>query len=50
MPVEDRGLEEVAPVTSHEVEEDTVLTEADRAYLAAVEPLLDSYPEIRLGE
>ncbi len=29
---------------------DTVLTEADRVYLAAVEPLLDAYPEMRLGE
>ena len=35
---------------SDEVEERTVLTEADLAYLAAVELLLDAYPEMRLGE
>ncbi len=35
---------------SDEVEKHTVLTEADRAYLAAVELLLDTYPEMRLGE
>ena len=43
-------LEEAAPLMSDEVEEDTVLTEADRAYLTAVELLLDAYPEMRLGE
>ncbi len=43
-------LEEAAPLMSEEVEEDTVLTEADRAYLTAVELLLDAYPEMRLGE
>ena len=43
-------LEEAAPLMSDEVEEDTVLTEADRAYLVAVELLLDAYPEMRLGE
>ena len=43
-------LEEAAPLMSDEVEDDTVLTEADRAYLAAVEQLLDAYPEMRLGE
>ncbi len=43
-------LEEAAPLMNDEVEEDTVLTEADRAYLAAVELLLDAYPEMRLGE
>ena len=35
---------------SDDVEEDTVLAEEDRAYLAAVEPLLDSYPEMRVRE
>ena len=49
-PEEIEELEEAAPFISDEVEEDTVLTEADRAYLAAVEPLLDAYPEMRLGE
>jgi hypothetical protein len=43
-------LEEAAPLMSDEVEGDTVLNEADRAYLAAAEPLLDAYPEMRLGE
>jgi hypothetical protein len=43
-------LEVVAPLRSDEVEEDTVLTEADGAYLAAVELLLDTYREIRRGE
>ena len=49
-PEEVEELEEAAPLMSDEVEEDTVLTEADRAYLAAVELLLDAYPEMRLGE
>jgi hypothetical protein len=35
---------------ANELKEDTVLTETDRAYLAAREPLLDAYPEMRLGE
>jgi hypothetical protein len=43
-------LEEAAPLMSEEVGADTALTEADRVYLAAVEPLLDMYPEMRLGE
>ncbi len=43
-------LEEAAPLISDEVEEDTMLTAADRAYLTAVELLLDAYPEMRLGE
>ena len=43
-------LEEAAPFMAREVEEDTVLTEVDRAYLVALEPLLDAYPEMRLGE
>ena len=43
-------MEEAAPLMSDEVEEDTMLTEADRAYLIAVELLLDTYPEMRLGE
>ena len=43
-------LEEEAPLMSDEVEEDTVLSEADRAYLMAVELLLDAYPEMRIGE
>jgi hypothetical protein len=43
-------LEEAAPLTSGEIQEDTVLTEADWSYLAAVEPLLDVYPEMRMGE
>ena len=42
-------LEQAAPLMSDEVGADTVLTEADRAYLAAVELLLDAYPEMRLG-
>ncbi len=42
------ALEEAAPLMSDE--EDTVLTEADRTYLAAVEQFLDAYPEMRLGE
>ncbi len=29
---------------------DQPLSEADRAYLVALEPLLDAYPEIRMGE
>lgn len=41
---------EAAPLMSDEVKEDTVLTEVDRAYLAAVEALLDAYPEMRMGE
>ena len=49
-PEEIEELEEAAPLMSDEVEEDTVLTEADRAYLTAVELLLDAYPEMRLGE
>ena len=43
-------LEEAAPLMSDEVGADTVLTEADRAYLTALELLLDAYPEMRLGE
>jgi len=43
-------LEEAAPFMNDDVGADTVLTEADRAYLAAVELLLDAYPEMRLGE
>lgn len=43
-------LEEAAPLMSDEVGEDTVLTEADRSYLMAVELLLDAYPEMRMGE
>jgi hypothetical protein len=43
-------LEEAAPLMSDEVGPDTVLTAADRVYLAAVELLLDAYPEMRLGE
>lgn len=43
-------LEEAAPLMSAEVEAGTVLTEADRAYLAAVELLLGTYPEMRVGE
>ena len=43
-------LEEEAPLMKDEVGEDGVLTEADRAYLTAVELLLDAYPEMRLGE
>ncbi len=35
---------------SDEVAADTVLTEADRAYLTAVELLLHTYPEMRMGE
>jgi hypothetical protein len=49
-PEEIEELEEAAPLMSDEVEEDTVLTEVDRAYLVAVELLLDAYPEMRLGE
>ena len=49
-PEEIEELEEAASLMSDELEEDTVLTEADRAYLAAVEALLDAYPEMRLGE
>ncbi|MGO9855017.1 MAG: hypothetical protein ACLPYY_08255 [Acidimicrobiales bacterium] len=29
---------------------DQLLSEADRAYLVALEPLLDAYPEMRMGE
>jgi hypothetical protein len=43
-------LEEAAPLMSEEVGPDSVFTEADRVYLAAVEQLLDAYPEMRLGE
>jgi hypothetical protein len=43
-------LEAAVPLMNDEVEVDTVLTEADREYLAAVELLLDAYPEMRLGE
>jgi hypothetical protein len=43
-------LEDAAPLMSDEVGEDTVVAQADRAYLAAVELLLDAYPEMRLGE
>ena len=43
-------LEEAAPLMSDEVNEDTLLTEADRAYLLALEALLDMYPEMRMGE
>lgn len=49
-PADIEELEEAAPLMSDEVEEHTVLTEADRAYLMAVELLLDAYPEMRLGE
>ena len=49
-PEEIEELEEAAPLVSEEVGSDTVLTEADRAYLMAVEQLLDAYPEMRLGE
>ena len=49
-PEEIEELEEAAPLMSDEVEEDSVLTEADRAYLSAVELLLDAYPEMRMGE
>ena len=44
-----RELEAAAPLMGDEIDEDTVLTEADRAYLTAVELLLDAYPEMRLG-
>ena len=48
---EDVGeLEDAAPLMGDGVEQHTVLTEADRAYLTAVELLLDAYPEMRLGE
>jgi hypothetical protein len=43
-------LEEAAPLMNDEAGEGTVLAELDRAYLAAVEPLLDAYPEIGMGE
>ncbi len=43
-------LEEAAPLMSAEVGEGTVLTDVDRTYLVAVDPLLDAYPEMRLGE
>ncbi len=43
-------LEEAAPLMSDEVGTETMLSEADRAYLTAVEPLLDAYPEMRMGE
>lgn len=43
-------LEQVAPLTRVEVGEDTVLSAADRAHHAAVELLLDAYPEMRLGD
>ena len=49
-PEEIEELEEAAPLMNDEMEDDTVLTAADRAYLAAVELLLDAYPEMRLGE
>jgi hypothetical protein len=49
-PEEIEELEEAAPLMSDEVEEDTVVSEADRAYLAAVGLLLDTYPEMRLRE
>ena len=49
-PEEIEELEEAAPLMNDEVGSDTVLTEADRAYLMAVEQLLDAYPEMRLGE
>jgi hypothetical protein len=48
-PEEIEELEEAAPLMTDEVGEGTVLTAADCAYLAAVEPLLDAYPEMRLG-
>ena len=35
---------------ANELGEDTVLTAADHAYLAAVELLLDAYPDMRMGE
>ncbi len=43
-------LEDAAPLMNDEVEEETVLIEADQAYLTAVELLLDAYPEMRMGE
>lgn len=43
-PEEVEELEEAAPLMSDEVGEDTLLTAADRAYLAAVEVLLDALP------
>ena len=43
-------FEEAAPLMTEEVGADTVLTGADRVYLAAVEQILDAYPEMRLGE
>ena len=49
-PEETEELELASLLMSDEVEKHTVLTEADRAYLAAVELLLDTYPEMRLGE
>lgn len=49
-PEEIEKLEEATPLMSDEVGEDTVLTAADRTHLAAVEPLFDAYPEMRLGE
>jgi len=43
-------LEDAGPLMENEVGEDTVLTEADRAYLMALEGLLDMYPELRAAE
>jgi hypothetical protein len=42
--------EEAAPLMRDEVGADTVLTPADRIYLAAVELLLDAYPEMETAE
>ena len=49
-PEEIAQLEEAAPLMSDEMGADTVPTEADRAYLAAAEPLLYAYSEMRMGE
>lgn len=43
-------LEEAAPLMADEPGTDAVLSAADRAYLAAVEQLLDVYPEMRMGQ
>jgi hypothetical protein len=49
-PEETEELEDAAPLMNDEVREGTVVTGADRAYLAAAELLLDAYPEVRLSE
>jgi hypothetical protein len=41
---------QAAPLRRDELDEDTELTSTDRTYLAAVELLLDAYPEMRTGE